>query len=106
MARLIDTLREKVNAISDKPELILNEQFMIDLFKEYREELPPFQAYWDEMFNKKKNVSYGLAIGIKSDADCRGQEEFVQAIQKNKQTSKEASTTFGTNCHKNHSEGN
>ena len=27
---------------------------MIDIFKEYRKELPPFQAYWDEMFNKKK----------------------------------------------------
>ena len=54
MARLIDTLREKVNAISDKPELILNEQFIIVIFKEYCEELPPFQAYWDEMFNKKQ----------------------------------------------------
>ena len=54
MARVIDTLREKMNAISEKPELILNEQFMIDIFKEYREELPPFQAYWDEMFNKKQ----------------------------------------------------
>ena len=45
MARMIDTLREKMNAISEKPNLILNEQFMIDIFKEYREELPPFQAY-------------------------------------------------------------
>ena len=54
MARVIDTLRDKMNAISKKPELILNEKFMIDIFKEYREELPPFQAYWDEIFNKKK----------------------------------------------------
>ena len=54
MARVIDTLREKINAISKKPELILNEQFIINIFKEYREELPPFQAYWDEMFNKKQ----------------------------------------------------
>ena len=95
-----------MNAISEKPELILNEQFMIDIFKEYREELPPFQAYWDEIFNKKKVFSCGSAIRIKSDAACRGQEEFVQAIQKHRQASKEASTTFGTNCHKNHSEGN
>ena len=43
-----------MNAISKKTELILDEQFMIDIFKEYREELPPFQAYWDEMFNKKQ----------------------------------------------------
>ena len=45
MARVIDTLRKKMNAISKKPKLILNEQFMIDIFKEYREELLPFQAY-------------------------------------------------------------
>ena len=43
MAWVIDTLREKMNAISEKPELILNEKFMIDIFKEDREELPPFQ---------------------------------------------------------------
>ena len=54
MARVIDTLIEKMNAISEKPELILNEQFMIDIFKKYREELSPFQAYWDEIFNKKQ----------------------------------------------------
>ena len=54
MARVIDMLREKMNAIPEKPELILNEQFIIDIFKEYREELPPFQAYWDEMFNNKQ----------------------------------------------------
>ena len=39
---------------SPKPELILNEQFMIDIFKKYLEELPPFQEYLDEMFNNKK----------------------------------------------------
>ena len=33
MAPVIDTLREKMNAISKKPELILNEQFMIGIFK-------------------------------------------------------------------------
>ena len=54
MSRVIDTLREKMNAISKKPELILNEQFIIDFFKEYPEEFPPFQSYWDEIFNKKQ----------------------------------------------------
>ena len=33
MARVIDTLREKMNAISKKLELIINEQFIIDIFK-------------------------------------------------------------------------
>ena len=51
---VIDMLREKMNAFSEKPELILNEQFIIDIFKEYCEELPPFQAYWDETFNNKQ----------------------------------------------------
>ena len=54
MARVIHTLRKKMNAISKKPELILNEQFMIDIFKKYSEEFLTFQAYWDEMFNNKQ----------------------------------------------------
>ena len=37
MARVIYTLREKINAISKKTDIILNEQFMIDIFKEYCE---------------------------------------------------------------------
>ena len=152
--------------------------------KGYREELPPFQSYWDEMFNKKqmsvmdwrsgskvmqlaevkkslfkpsrktdkqakkrllilapiatrtivkgindpKKATYKYTKASKSKhswAHCPEQtkidllvckatndeaestlEEFVQAIQKNRQASKEASTTFGINFHKNHSEGN
>ena len=54
MARVIDTVREKMAAISEKPELILDETFMMDIFKEYRDELPPFKEYWDEMFTNKQ----------------------------------------------------
>mmetsp|Transcript_29604 Transcript_29604/g.62781 ORF Transcript_29604/g.62781 Transcript_29604/m.62781 type:complete len:567 (+) Transcript_29604:520-2220(+) len=54
MARVIDTLREKMSAISENPKLILDETFMMDIFKVYRDELPPFKEYWDEMFTKKQ----------------------------------------------------
>ena len=65
MAQVIDTHREKMNAISEKPELILNEQFMIDIFKEYCEELPLFQVYWDEVFNKKQMSVVARRLGSK-----------------------------------------
>ena len=54
MARVIDTLREKMSMIAAKPSLIHNEGFMLNIFEKYRLELPPFQEYWDEMFTKKR----------------------------------------------------
>ena len=54
-----------MNAISEINELILNEQFMIDIFKEYCEDLPPFQAYWDEMFNKEQMSVVARQSGLK-----------------------------------------
>ena len=66
MARAIEKLREKMNAISEKSELIINELFMIDILKEYREDLPPFQEYWDEMFNKCWSFKYLNPVPEKS----------------------------------------
>ena len=54
MGRVMTTLHEKLNMINDKPELILDPLFMNDIFRKYREELPPFAEYWDLMFKKKQ----------------------------------------------------
>ena len=43
MARVIDTLQEKMSMIAAKPSLIHNEGFMLNIFEKYRLELPPFQ---------------------------------------------------------------
>ena len=65
MARVIDTVREKTAAISKKPELILDEKFMMDIFKTYRNELPPFKTYWEEIFTKKRMAVVARKSGAK-----------------------------------------
>ena len=50
----MNTLHEKLNLIKDDPELILDPLFMNNIFKKYRDELPPFAEYWDLMFKKKQ----------------------------------------------------
>eukprot|EP00956_Cyclotella_meneghiniana_P030815 scaffold78775_cov36-Cyclotella_meneghiniana.AAC.2 len=46
MSRVIDTLHSKLNDIHKNPSLILNENFMMNIFQQYRNELPPFEEYW------------------------------------------------------------
>ena len=65
MARVIDTVREKMSAIFEKPELIHDEAFMMDVFKIYRDELPPFKEYWDEIFTKKQMSVVARKSGAK-----------------------------------------
>eukprot|EP00956_Cyclotella_meneghiniana_P021174 scaffold38171_cov73-Cyclotella_meneghiniana.AAC.1 len=43
-----------MNLLKDDPELILDPLFMNNIFKKYRDELPPFTEYWDLMFKKKQ----------------------------------------------------
>ena len=78
-----------MNAIYEKPELILNEQFLIDIFKENSEELPPFQAYWYEMFNKKQMsvVARRLVSKVVQLAEVK-KSLFKPSRKKNKQAKK------------------
>ena len=54
MGRAIDTLEAKLEELSDDPSKILDEDFMMTIFSEYLEELPPFKEYYTEMFERKK----------------------------------------------------
>jgi len=54
MGRVLDTLYDNMQKLSHKPTLIIDESFMMDIFKPYRDELPPFQEYWDIIFKKKQ----------------------------------------------------
>jgi hypothetical protein len=54
MSRVIDTLLEKMSQLQDSPGLIEDDEFMMNIFKEYRDLLPPFKKYWDFMFAKKR----------------------------------------------------
>ena len=54
MGRVLDTFYEKLQRVRDNPRLILDKLFMMDIFQEYREELPPFNEYWETLFKKKQ----------------------------------------------------
>ena len=54
MGRALDTLHSKLDEIVNNPSLILDEDFMMNIFEEYLNELSPFKKYWDFMFNKKQ----------------------------------------------------
>ena len=89
MARVIDTVREKMSAITEKPELIHDETFMMDIFKVYRDELPPFKEYWDEMFTKKQMP----VVARKSGSKVVQLAEVKKALFKpTRQTDKQAVT--------------
>ena len=54
MGRVLDTLYDKMQMLLHEPTLILDQSFMMDIFKQYREELPPFDEYWEIIFKKKQ----------------------------------------------------
>ena len=49
----IDTLHEKMMDIVEDPSKVLKEGFMMNMFSEYIDALPPFQEYWEHLFEKK-----------------------------------------------------
>ena len=54
MGRVLDTLDEKLNKIKSDPKLIFKSSVMMDIFKNHREELPPFKQYWEDTFKKRQ----------------------------------------------------
>ena len=54
MSRVIDTLFKKMSQLQDSSDLIEDDEFMMNIFEEYRDLLPPFKKYWDFIFEKKR----------------------------------------------------
>jgi hypothetical protein len=54
MGQVIGTLHKKLLEIQMNPHLIIDRLFMIDIFKQYQDKLPPFSDYWELMFKKKQ----------------------------------------------------
>ncbi len=51
---VIDTLYEKMTELYKPPSLILDDDFMMNIFSEYLQELPPFEEYWKLTLKKSK----------------------------------------------------
>jgi hypothetical protein len=54
MGQVLDTLYDNMQMLHHEPTLILDQSFMMDIFKQYREELPPFHEYWEIIFKTKQ----------------------------------------------------
>jgi hypothetical protein len=64
ISRVIDALHNALNDINDDPSHILDPLFMTNIFKEYRDQLPPFQDYWELTFKKKQMKVIARQDGI------------------------------------------
>jgi len=53
MGHVLDTLDKKLQEIQQDPKLILDETFMMSMFDEYRQKLPPFDDYWELLYKKR-----------------------------------------------------
>ena len=53
MGRVVDILEGALEKFVLDKELVLNEMFMVNIFKELRDKLQPFNEYWLHMFDKK-----------------------------------------------------
>ena len=66
MGRVLDTLHEKLGEIIAVPSLFLSKQYMMNLFSEYANDLPPFKEYLQLMFNNRmmmfKNRTTGMLV--------------------------------------------
>ena len=54
MGRVLDMLYNNMQTLRHDPSLILDQSFMMDIFKQYQKELPPFHKYWEIIFKKKQ----------------------------------------------------
>ena len=65
MGRVLDTLHEKLGEIIAFPSLFLSEQYMMNLFSEYANELPPFKDYLQLMFNNRRMMVKNRTTGMR-----------------------------------------
>ena len=59
MGKLLDIMEDRFEEISKKGELLLDEDFMMDMFLEIAEKVDPFATYLEFMFTEKQNRSVG-----------------------------------------------
>ena len=65
MGRVLITLHEKLGEIIAFPSIFLSEKYMMNLFSEYANELPPFKDYLQLMFNNRKMMFKNKTTGMR-----------------------------------------
>ena len=64
MGRVLDTIHEKLGEIIAFPSLFLSEQYMMNIFSEYANELLPFKEYLQLMFNNRRMMFKNRTTGM------------------------------------------
>ena len=54
MGRVLDILEQKLTEIKGDTSLILNKDYMMGLFVNLHDELPPFGKFWEHSFEKRR----------------------------------------------------
>ena len=62
MGRVLDTMLEKMEELSAHPELILRRDVVLNWFKEFRDELDPFNDWWNFLLNDKVNQFFYVTL--------------------------------------------
>ena len=65
MGRVLDTLHEKLGEIIAFTSLFLSEQYIMNLFSEYTNELPPLKDYLKLMLNNRKMMVKNRTTGMR-----------------------------------------
>ena len=55
---VIDMLYIKLRKLQENESLDLNKNFMMNIFEEYCNELPPFKDYWELIMYEKKQMKW------------------------------------------------
>ena len=59
MGRALDLLEDAFEKIRDNGELLLDEEFMMNIFNDLSEQIKPFNDYLEYIFNEKKGAAVG-----------------------------------------------
>ena len=83
LGRVLDTLNEKLGEIITFPSLFLSEQYMMNLFSKYANELPTFEDYLHLMFNNRRMMAKNIATVMRVAHVAMAKMELFNPKKKN-----------------------
>ena len=95
MGRVLDVLKESMDEINTNHSLILSKDYMMGIFVELHDELPPFKEFWEHKFEKQRmSVVQHTSTKVVHLARLRD-ELFAPVVEDNKNTGDVVETLAG-----------
>ena len=82
MSRALNVFLAKLDQIHLNPLQFLSEMFMMNLFQEIMDDLPPFQEYWTHLFEKRRMNAVSRKSGARLMGLARAREELFFPTKK------------------------